>query len=163
MTTIKIESLLSARSFLSPQLVDDRLYFISNMSGHYSLYRMNYGGSVPEPLLPPDLALFNPKLGNGNPFHVFPKLGKILVMIDRDGDEAFQPMLIPLEGGFPEAISPETFETHQAFLSDAFSEDNIAYIGVASKTESMFYGYKLDLAKNSIQPLGQSMYGNLVA
>src|SRR3954462_5635095 len=91
-TTIKIESLLSARSFLSPQLVDDRLYFISNISGHYSLYRMNYGGSVPEPLLPPDVALFNPKLGNGAPFYVFPKIGKILVMIDREGDEAFQPV-----------------------------------------------------------------------
>ena len=26
---------------------------------------MNYGGSVPEPLLPPHIALFNPKLAGG--------------------------------------------------------------------------------------------------
>ena len=103
----RIESLLSARAFLSPQLVDDRIYFISNLSGHYSLYRMNYGGSVPEPLLPPDVALFNPKLSNGKLFYVFPKLGKILVMIDHEGDEKFQPRLIPLDGGYPEPAFPE--------------------------------------------------------
>ena len=63
MASPKIESLLSARSFLSPQLVDDKLYFISNMSGHYSLYRMNYGGSVPEPLLPVQPGAVQPQAG----------------------------------------------------------------------------------------------------
>ena len=48
----RIESLLSARLFLTPQLVGDRIYFLSNSSGHLSLYVMDKGGSVPEPLLP---------------------------------------------------------------------------------------------------------------
>jgi len=49
---IRIESLLSARLFISPQRVGARLFFVSNLSGRLSLYAMNYGGSVPEPLLP---------------------------------------------------------------------------------------------------------------
>lgn len=159
----KIESLLSARSFLSPQLVDDKLYFISNMSGHYSLYRMNYGGSVPEPLLPSNLALFNPKLGNGSPFYVFPKLGKILVLVDNEGDEAFQPTLIPLEGGFPEPLFPENFAGHQSNLLNCSAEDNVALVSVASKTESMFRSYQLNLEKGEILQWGESPYGNLVA
>ena len=45
----RIESLLSARLFLAPQLWDNRIYFISNISGRFSLYAMDYSGSVPEP------------------------------------------------------------------------------------------------------------------
>ena len=63
----RIESLLSARLFLRPQRVGDRIFFESNMSGHISLYAMDYGGSVPEPLLPPDIVLHNP-IVPGQPF-----------------------------------------------------------------------------------------------
>jgi len=57
----RIESLLTARLFLHPQWVGDRLYFISNLSGRLSLYTMREAGSVPEPLIPPDIALPNPE------------------------------------------------------------------------------------------------------
>mgnify|MGYP001077099340 CR=1 FL=1 len=53
----RIESLLSARLFLYPQIVGDRIYFISNLSGRLSLFAMDRGGSIPEPLLPPEIAL----------------------------------------------------------------------------------------------------------
>jgi hypothetical protein len=69
MPTPRIDSLLSARLFLSPQLVGDRLYFISNLSGRLSLYAMDYGGSVPEPLLPPEIALQNPELIDGYSYY----------------------------------------------------------------------------------------------
>src|SRR5438105_1196201 len=85
--TPRIESLLSARLFLAPQLWDNRIYFVSNLSGHLSLYAMDYGGSVPEPLLPPNIALQNPELLDASSFHVIPELGKILVAIDNNGDE----------------------------------------------------------------------------
>ena len=94
---IRIESLLSARLFVAPQSVGDRLFFLSNLSGHLSLYSMDFGGSVPEPLLPPHIALQNPDLMNGSSFVVFPQLGKILVMIDQNGDENYQPMVIPMD------------------------------------------------------------------
>ena len=86
---------------MSPQRVSDRLYFISNLSGKLSLYGMDVGGSVPEALVPPGIALQNPTLIDGYPFYVFPDLEKILVMIDRDGDENYQPMWLPIEGGMP--------------------------------------------------------------
>lgn len=98
---IKIESLLAARLFLFPQLVGDQIFFISNISGKLSLYKMNYGGSVPEPLLPPNISLQNPDLIGGLAFRVFPEIDQILVMIDQDGDEVYQPYIIPLDGGFP--------------------------------------------------------------
>ena len=47
------ESLLSARLFLNPQLADAKVYCIGDLAGRLSLYRMDVGGSVPEPLLPP--------------------------------------------------------------------------------------------------------------
>ena len=71
---VRIESLLSARLFLSPQRAGDRLYFISNLSGKLSLYAMDTGGSVPEPLLPPDIALQNPTLMTGYSYYLLPEL-----------------------------------------------------------------------------------------
>ena len=49
----RIESFLCARPHRSPQIVGDRIYFVSNLSGRLSLYGMVYDGSLPEPLLPP--------------------------------------------------------------------------------------------------------------
>ena len=92
----RIESLLSARLFLEPQLVDGRLYFISSLSGHLSLFAMDAEGGVPEPLLPPQIALQNPELIGGLSFFVLPELDQILVMIDHDGDEIYRPFVIPL-------------------------------------------------------------------
>ena len=98
--TISIESLLAARLFLSPKLLGNRLFFLSNLGqgGHLSLYAMDAGGSIPEPLLPARIALQNPDLIDGESFVLFPKLSKILLMLDQDGDENYQPMLIPLRG-----------------------------------------------------------------
>ena len=44
---MRIESLLSARLFIAPQLAGDYLYFVSDLSGRLSLYRMLWrdGGS----------------------------------------------------------------------------------------------------------------------
>src|SRR5581483_11374379 len=101
-STPRIEALLSSRLFLAPQLVGDRLFFVSNMAGAMSLYVMDVGGSVPEPLLPPDIALQNPELVDGKSFFVFPHHHRIVVMLDQDGDENYQPMAIPIDGGIPE-------------------------------------------------------------
>src|SRR5260370_31917223 len=124
----RIESLLAARLFLAPQSEADRIYFLSNLSGHLSLYAMQDGGSVPEPLLPPDIALQNPDLVDGYSFHIFPKLDKILVMIDRDGDENYQPMLIPMAGGFPEPAFYNYFAAYRVHLVDCDSAKNIVYL-----------------------------------
>ncbi len=158
-----IQSMLSARLFLAPQQAQDRIFFISNLSGHMSLYAMDHGGSVPEPLLPPQIALQNPTLMNGYSFQVLPKLGKILVMIDSDGDEAYKPKWIPMEGGYPEEIHPETFADHQVnlFLTDTLA--NLVYFSAAAQSEPIRRAYRANLETGELDKLAEGTYGGFVA
>jgi len=159
---VRIESFLSARLFLSPQLVDNRIYFLSNLSGHLSLFVMDYGGSVPEPLLPPDIALQNPDLIGGKSFFVFPKLGKILVMLDKDGDENYQPMLIPISGGYPEPSFYNFFENYRVHLGNCDSTHQICYLSAESRKEPIRESFKGDLTSGELVKLAQSRWGAYV-
>jgi pimeloyl-ACP methyl ester carboxylesterase len=155
----RIESFLSARLFLVPQVVGDRIYFISNLNGRNSLYVMDKGGSVPEPLLPPDIALQNPHLINGDSFVVFPELDKILVMIDQDGDENYQPMFIPTDGGYPEKVYGDKFD-NQALMAVAPNlEKNLIYYISQSRTEALYTSYRAQLDTGELFKIGSGMYG----
>lgn len=158
----RIESLLTARLFLVPQLVGDRLFFISNLSGHLSLYSMRYGGSIPQPLLPAHIALQNPHLIEGYSYYVFPKMGKILVMIDKDGDENYQPRLMPIDGGFPEPALAGKFENYRFFLAKCDHEKNMAYFVAESRDQQLYEAYQADLENGSVQKLGESAWGSIV-
>ena len=158
---IHIESLLSARLFLVPQLVGDQLYFISNLNGRNSLYRMKVGGSVPEPLLPPHIALQNPHLMQAHSFVVFPALGKILVMLDNNGDERYQPMLIPIDGGYPAHFNEDIFADHSVFaFGEKFSENTI-FLVAQSHTEAILRSYHANLATGEITKVNESMFGGV--
>ena len=159
-TTYKVESLLSARLFLSPQLVGDRLFFLSNMSGRLSLYAMDRAGSVPEPLLPPDVALMTPELLGGEPFCVFPELGKVLLMIDRNGDENYQPYFVPVDGGIPELVFGDRYAGQQLVCHHCDPERNIAFFSVDPRTDPVQHSFLVDLATLAITDLGSSLYGN---
>jgi pimeloyl-ACP methyl ester carboxylesterase len=156
----KIESLLSARLFVSPQLVGERIFFLSDLSGRISLYAIDKGGSVPEPLLPPDIALQNPILMNGESFYVFPKLGKILVMIDRDGDENYQACTIPLDGGLPVSLFGDRFQGQQVNCVYCDMERNLAVFQVDPRTSPIHESYLVDLETLAFIDLGISEYGN---
>ncbi|HEY3311441.1 MAG TPA: prolyl oligopeptidase family serine peptidase [Anaerolineales bacterium] len=155
----RIESLLSARLFVHPQLVGDTIYFLSNLSGQLSLYSMNYGGSVPEPLLPSNIALQNPDLVGGASFHVFPNLGKILVMVDQDGDENYQPVLIPLEGGFPEPAFNNFFANHRVHLALSDHEQDVVYFSAERRDKPTSEAYRGDLAHGKLNKLAESKWG----
>ncbi|MBA2642026.1 MAG: S9 family peptidase [Actinobacteria bacterium] len=157
----RIESLLSARLFLEPQLANDTLYFISNLSGHLSLYAMDAAGGVPEPLLPPTIALQNPDLVGGEPYYVLPELDRIVVMIDQDGDENYEPFVIPLEGGFPERLSADAFHGRRSHLLGVDPAAGIGYIGAESREESMVFAIRVDLGSGDATPVWQSPYGAL--
>jgi hypothetical protein len=62
-----------------------------------------------ESLLPPHIGLHNPNLLGLRLFVVFPKIGSILVLIDQHGDEHYQPMIVPIEGGFPKPAFGDAF------------------------------------------------------
>ncbi len=156
-----IESLLSARLFLRPQVVDNYIYFISNLNGRNSLYRMKTGGSVPEPLLPPHIALQNPHLIEGISFVVFPQLAQILVMIDQDGDENYQPMLIPLAGGYPQPFHSELFQGNSVFAGGEDIEGNRICFIAQSRTESIFRTYLADLGSGEVTKLYEGVYGGI--
>ena len=155
----RIESFLSARLHLSPQIVGDRIYFISNLSGRLSLYAMYYGGSVPEPLLPPNISLQNPELIGGRSFFVFPRLDKIIVMLDHDGDENYQPMLIPLEGGFPEPAFEGFFEKYRVHLEECDIEKNIVYFNAERRDRGSLEAYRGNLLKGKLDKLTESEWG----
>jgi pimeloyl-ACP methyl ester carboxylesterase len=162
--TLSLESLLAARLFLCPQLLGNRLFFLSNLGqgGHLSLYAMDTGGSVPEPLLPARIALPNPELAEGEVFVLFPKLGKLLLMLDRDGDENYQPMLIPLEGGIPEPAFGTAFDGYRVRCLKSDPERNLAYLNAESRTEQMCVSFQANLETGELLKLGQHAWGSYV-
>ncbi len=155
----QISAMLSARTFQFPRLVEGRIYFISNLSGHLSLYAMDYGGSIPQPLLPPDIALQNPHLLETTPYEVFPKLNKIVVMLDHDGDENYQPVEIPLEGGFPTPCFNNFFAGTRVRLMLSDPRANLLYFNTESHTERMLAAYQANLATGEVVKLDASPWG----
>jgi acetyl esterase/lipase len=155
-----LESLLSARRILSPQLVDEKVYFISDMSGMYSLFVMDKQGSIPEPLLPRGLALQNPHIMAGYNYRVIPSLKKIVVMVDKDGDENYQPCFIPLSGGVPEPIFGDRYTGQQMMLLQFDGKTTTAYFVIDNRKTPDMETIKVDLKTLDIASLGTSSYGN---
>lgn len=160
---VRIEALLSARQFVAPRVHGGRIYFVSNLSGFMSLYVMDSGGSVPEPLLPPNIVLQNPHLMAGHLYYLFPELGKILVMLDDNGDENYQPMLIPLDGGAPEPAFGDRFTNYRCHALKCDAEHNLVYITAESRQVAMQESFRCNLATGAIDKLGESAWGAFVA
>jgi esterase/lipase len=158
----RIDSFLSARLFLSPQLVEDRIFFISNLSGRLSLYAMDYGGNIPEPLLPPGISLQNPHLIEGKSFFVFSKLGKILIMLDKDGDENYLPMLVSINGGYPETSFNGFFENYRVHLGPCDMNKQICYLLAESRTEQMNEAFQVNLKTGELVKIAESRWGAFV-
>jgi len=155
-----IQSLLSARLLLSPQLAEGRVYFLSDLSGMISLYIMSQYGSMPEPLLPLGLALQNPHLMLGYNYYVLPKLRKVLVMIDKDGNENYQPCFIPLEGGIPEPIFGDKYANEQLACLHCDIKTNTAYFFRDDRKTPDIECLRVNLATLETTSLGKSIYGN---
>src|SRR6185436_1130969 len=161
--TYRVESLMSARLFVVPQYAGKKVYFLSNLSGHLSLYSMAFGGSVPVPLLPPNIALQNPHLIGGLSFYVFPKLNQIIVMIDKDGDENYQPMIIPLPGGFPEPAFKNFFAEYRVHLGECDGDKGIVYLGAERRDKALVETYRGDLKTGKLTKIAEHEFGLGVA
>ena len=159
----RIESLLSARLFMAPQLAGDRLYFLSNLGGRLGLYAMDRGGSVPEPLLPSNIALHNPHMLGGLAFRAFPALDTVLVMIDRDGDEIYQPMSIPLCGGLPRPAFGERLAGRRVHLSHADPEDPVLYLSAQRLDAPVHETWRAHLDTGELTLLHEGPWGSYVA
>src|SRR3989454_11757477 len=159
-TQFPIESLLSARLLLEPQIEGDRIYFLSDLAGILSLYSIARDGSIPQPMLPGGLSLVNPHIMPGDNFHVLPKLGKVLVMIDKLGDENYQPNLIPLGGGIPEPLFGDKYRGEQIACVNCDKEKNIAYFFRDNRKTPDIECLKVNLETGEVRSLGTSIYGN---
>jgi pimeloyl-ACP methyl ester carboxylesterase len=158
--TFPIQSLLSARLLFSPRISDGRIYFLSDASGVLSLYAMDRKGSMPEPLLPTGLALQNPHLIIGYNYFVLPKLGKVLVMIDDNGNENYQPNFIPAEGGIPQPVFGSKYKGHQLACVECDIKKNIAYFFHDDRKTPNLECLQVNLATLEATSLGKSIYGN---
>ena len=158
MAPARIESLLSARLHVEPQLAGDRLLFVSNLGGHLSLWAMDAAGSLPEQLLPPTIALQNPELVGGEPFAAVPELDRVVVLLDTDGDERYRPQVIPLGGGFPEPLAGEAFADSRAHLIDVDRRTLTAYFAVESLSETRARAVRVDLRTERAETLWEGRW-----
>ena len=158
----RVEPLLSAFLYVQPQTVGDDLYFISNLGGRLNLYRMPLDGDQPERLLPAELALPNPHLLGGESYFVFPQLGQILIMLDQDGDENYQPMLLPVQGGALQPAFGGFFANTRAHCGHCDPQANIAYFVAESRSEAMIRTYRGNLASGELTLVGESEWGAFI-
>ncbi|MGH2542874.1 MAG: alpha/beta hydrolase family protein, partial [Ardenticatenaceae bacterium] len=126
------------------------------------LYAMDRGGSVPEPLIPPDIALQHPAHLDGETPCVLPEMGQILLMIDRDGDENYQPHLVPIEGGTPRPLFGDRFARQQLFCAECDVERHVAIFTLDPRTNPNYETFLADLANGEITSFGMSLYGNFL-
>ncbi len=83
-------------------------------------------------------------------------------MIDHDGDENYEPFVIPLDGGFPEPLAEESFRGRRSSLLDVDPETATAYFNAQSREEAMEFALRVDLESGQVEEVGRSMYGAYV-
>ena len=157
-----LESLLSARQLVEAKISGDKVYFISNMSGAYSLYEMEKQGSIPIPLLPEGTALQNPHLIAGASYLIYPKLGKIIISMDFNGDELYQPHEIPITGGIPKPVFGDKFKGMQVILADPDYSRNIFYLAVDDRKNPGYELIRVNLETMEEKSFGKTTYGKFL-
>lgn len=154
-----VESLLAAKLYLSPQVAGDQIYFVANITGRMSLFAMPLAGGQPRQLVPEELALPSPKVLGSEPFAVLPELGQIVLTLDNDGDENYQPHVVPIDGGVPEPMWGDRFEGQQVF-SMVDRKDARLVMVVSPRTDPNYASFMADLTSGELTDLGTSPYGN---
>lgn len=160
--TYRIESLLAAHLYVAPELSGDRVYFYSDMGGKLGLYSMDadgVGSSAPVLLTPPDIALPNPHHLAGNvAFKPLPALDGVLIMLDHNGDENYQPCLVPLTGGAPAPLFGDRFAGQQVICVHVDEETLDAILIVDPRDAPIFTTYRANLRTRTLQELRTTAY-----
>ena len=92
-------------------------------------------------------------------FYVLPDLDRIVLMLDQDGDENYQPQVIPLDGGFPEPLNEEFFGGMRTHLARRRGGNRHGYAVAESHAEAKLIGMRIDLATGEAEILGEGMHG----
>ena len=81
-------------------------------------------------------------------------------MIDRNGDENYQPHFVPIDGGLPELAFGERFAGQQLVCMRCDAERNVAIFSVDPRTDPLQNTFLANLASLETTDLGSSIYGN---
>jgi pimeloyl-ACP methyl ester carboxylesterase len=82
-------------------------------------------------------------------------------MLDRDGDENYQAMFVPIGGGFPEPVFGDHYAGQQLFCDSCDSERNTAIFTLDPRTNPRHRTFWVDLTTLETVDLGESIYGNV--
>ena len=104
--------------------------------------------------------MVNPHIMPGDNFHVVSSKGKILVMIDKMGDENYQPALIPITGGIPEPLLGEKYQGEQLACIYFDKDRNLVYFFRDNRKTPDYECLKVNLETGEVTSLGSSIYGN---
>jgi pimeloyl-ACP methyl ester carboxylesterase len=80
-------------------------------------------------------------------------------MTDSNGDENYQPMIIPLDGGFPAPAFDNFFAAHRAHLTKCDSEKNIVYLLAERRDKPLLETYRGDLKTGKLEKIAESEFG----
>lgn len=161
--TYRIESLLAAKLYVAPEAANGRVYFYSDLGGKLSLYSMPANGLAPgeQPTLltPPDLALPNPHHLEGSvALKPLPALGGVLIMLDHNGDENYQPSLVPFEGGAPIPIFGDHFAGQQVICAHVDEDTLDALLIVDPRNAAIYNVFRVNLGTRVIRELWSTPY-----
>jgi dipeptidyl aminopeptidase/acylaminoacyl peptidase len=130
----------------------EHVYFVSNISGQFNLWRVRVGGGWPE-----QLTAFTDD--TVRIIGVSPTDGTVVFCADHDGDEFHQIYLLDPEGGWPEKITEDP-EVQHYVGPDSFSPDGtkLAYAANA-RTPTDMEVWVRELASGDVRPVfGEGMY-----
>jgi dipeptidyl aminopeptidase/acylaminoacyl peptidase len=130
----------------------EHVYFVSNMSGQFNLWRVSVEGGWPQQLT----AFVDDTVRT---LGVSPRDGTIAFCADHDGDEFHQIYLVDPSGGWPEKITDDP-EVQHYVGGDAFSPDGtkLAYAANA-RTPTDMEVWVRDLESGEVRSVfGEGMY-----
>jgi dipeptidyl aminopeptidase/acylaminoacyl peptidase len=130
----------------------EQVYFVSNMSGQFNLWRVRVGGGWPQ-----QLTAFTDD--TVRIIDVSPVDGTVAFCADHDGDEFHQIYLLDPDGGWPEKITDDAQVQHYVGPG-SFSPDGtkLAYAANA-RTPTDMEVWVRDLASGETRPVfGEGMY-----
>src|SRR3989442_9482882 len=81
-------------------------------------------------------------------------------MMDKLGNENYQPMLIPVEGGIPEKSLADRYQDQKLACVECDIEKNIAYFDRDDRKNPETECLRVNLATGDLTSLGRSLYGN---
>src|SRR3989442_13955907 len=87
-------------------------------------------------------------------------MGRVLVMMDKLGNEKYQPMLIPVEGGIPEKGLGDRYQDEKLACVECDLEKNIAYFDRDDRKNPETECLRVNLATGDLTSLRSSLYGN---